>query len=101
MAQYIFAYGTLRDEQTRRELLGYNPCSLSATIKGFRMDSISIDGTMYPVIIEDADSNEIITGEYFEVEDMDLEKLDAYESSAYRRKKVKMDNEEIAWVYFK
>ena len=101
MAQYIFAYGTLRDGQTRRELLGYNPYSTCATIKGFRMDSISIDGTTYPVIIEDGDSNEIITGEYFEVEDKDLEKLDAYESSAYRRKEVTMDNEKIAWVYFK
>lgn len=101
MAQYIFVYGTLRDEQTRIELLGYNPCSTCATIKGYRTDSISIDGIKYPIIIEDADSNEIITGEYFEVEDMDLEKLDAYESSAYRRKEVTMDNEEIAWVYFK
>jgi gamma-glutamylcyclotransferase (GGCT)/AIG2-like uncharacterized protein YtfP len=99
MTQYVFAYGTLRLEKVRRELLGYSLPSSPTTIKGFYMDSIVIDDIKYPIIIEYPDSNEIIEGEYFEVEEKDLEKLDAYESSAYRRKEVTLNNKVVAWVY--
>jgi gamma-glutamylcyclotransferase (GGCT)/AIG2-like uncharacterized protein YtfP len=99
MTQYVFAYGTLRLEKIRNELLGYGTSSLPAQLKGFSMGSIILDNIKYPIIMENPDSYDIIEGEYFAVEELDLEKLDNYESAAYRRKVVTLENGIMAWVY--
>jgi gamma-glutamylcyclotransferase (GGCT)/AIG2-like uncharacterized protein YtfP len=99
MKQYVFAYGTLRIESVRRELLGYSLASYPAMLKGFSLSTIVLDNTEYPIIIETPDSQEVIEGEYFEVDQSDLKKLDDYESSAYRRIKVTLENQIVSWVY--
>jgi gamma-glutamylcyclotransferase (GGCT)/AIG2-like uncharacterized protein YtfP len=99
MKQYVFAYGTLRKEAVRRELLGYSLVSYPALLTGFSLSTIVLENTEYPIIIENPESLEIIDGEYFEVGEKDLKKLDDYESAAYRRKKVTLENQIVAWVY--
>jgi gamma-glutamylcyclotransferase (GGCT)/AIG2-like uncharacterized protein YtfP len=99
MKQIVFAYGTLKEKAIRKELLGYESESVPATLKGFSLGAIVLDNVEYPIIRENPSSDEIINGEYFVVNENDLEKLDAYESSAYRRILVKLENHQVAWVY--
>jgi gamma-glutamylcyclotransferase (GGCT)/AIG2-like uncharacterized protein YtfP len=96
----VFVYGTLRETIVRKTVLGFNPFSQKATLKGFTMSSIELEGIKYPIIIEDPLSNEIIEGEYFEVDQTGLDNLDWYESSAYLRKEVDLENGIRAWVYY-
>jgi gamma-glutamylcyclotransferase (GGCT)/AIG2-like uncharacterized protein YtfP len=101
MKHKVFVYGTLRDGSVRKKVLGSNPYSLKASLKGFTMSSIELDGTQYPIIVEDPLSKGSIEGEYFEVDQEGLDDLDWYESNAYQRKEVVLENGIRAWVYFK
>ena len=96
----VFAYGTLRYPDVRKKLLGHDPVHRSSSLKGFRMGTITLDGVVYPIIAEDLLSDETIEGVYFQVNDDDLQKLDEYESDAYKRKLVELEDKVIAWVYY-
>jgi gamma-glutamylcyclotransferase (GGCT)/AIG2-like uncharacterized protein YtfP len=100
MKYKVFVYGTLRNGAVRKSVLGFNPFSKSASLKGFKMSSIELDGIQYPIIVEDLLSNEIIEGEYFEVDQEGLDNLDWYESTAYHRKEVVLESGDRAWVYY-
>jgi len=100
MKYKVFVYGTLRDISVRKTVLGHHQSSITASLKGFIMSSIALDGISYPIIIEDPLSTEIIEGEYFEVDQTDLDNLDWYESTAYHRKEVELENGLKAWVYY-
>jgi gamma-glutamylcyclotransferase (GGCT)/AIG2-like uncharacterized protein YtfP len=97
----VFAYGTLGDVKIRKEVLGYDTPSYPAAIEGFRTDSIKLGNTYYPILVENERSNVPIGGEYFMLGDTDLSKLDHYESEAYRRKLVRINNGMKAWVYLR
>jgi gamma-glutamylcyclotransferase (GGCT)/AIG2-like uncharacterized protein YtfP len=101
MMDYVFAYGTLRNKNVLKELLGRVPETNPSSLKGYRMDSILLDGIYYPIIIEDPFSSDQIFGVYFEVDEAELIKLDIYESDAYRRIKILLDDNISAWVYSK
>lgn len=96
----VFAYGTLRDPDVRQKVLRVETVTTISWLRGFRMSSVKLDGTVYPIIVEDIFSEEVIEGEYFEVSDEGLGLLDDYESEAYRRKKVQLSNSAEAWVYY-
>jgi gamma-glutamylcyclotransferase (GGCT)/AIG2-like uncharacterized protein YtfP len=99
MSAFVFAYGTLLDKKMQQEILGRNPKTYPAFLSKFRLESITIDGQKYPIIIEDFSANELIKGEYFKVDEDDLKKLDAYETDAYRRVQVLLENGLLVWVY--
>jgi gamma-glutamylcyclotransferase (GGCT)/AIG2-like uncharacterized protein YtfP len=101
MKYTVFVYGTLRDKSVRKTVLGSNPFSKTASLKGFTMSSIELDGNEYPIIAEDPMSNEIIEGEYFEVDQAGIDNLDWYESTAYHRKEVELEDGIRAWVYYR
>lgn len=98
---YVFAYGTLLDPKIRLDLLGYSTTIIKTYIKGFRKDIIILEGIKYPILIEDIGSIEIIEGGYFQIKANDLKKLDAYESTTYRRKlALTADNTQV-WIYYR
>jgi gamma-glutamylcyclotransferase (GGCT)/AIG2-like uncharacterized protein YtfP len=99
MKHIVFAYGTLRNKNVLKELLGRVPATYPSSLRGYRMDSILLGGIFYPIIMADPSSSELIKGEYFEVDELELEKLDIYESDAYRRIKIHLDENITAWVY--
>ena len=101
MKSYLFVYGTLTDAQIREKILGYHAPLYPARLSGFRMSTIWIAGTEYPILIEDVERGEVIQGGYFMLNPEDVLKMDAYESDAYRRKRVKLENGIHAWVYYK
>ena len=100
MKSYLFVYGTLLDEKIRRAVLGRPAPLTPGKLQGFSMSSLTIDGTAYPVLVEDPSSNETIEGGYFEITDQELEKTDAYETSVYSRKQVLLKDGVKAWVYY-
>jgi gamma-glutamylcyclotransferase (GGCT)/AIG2-like uncharacterized protein YtfP len=99
MKCYVFAYGTLLDPRIRRSVLGYTTALVPSGLKGFRRQSITLSGVSYPVLVADPGNNGTIEGCYFEISETDLEKLDLYESSAYNRMEVNLENGTRAWVY--
>jgi gamma-glutamylcyclotransferase (GGCT)/AIG2-like uncharacterized protein YtfP len=101
MKSYLFVYGTLTDEKLRKEILGYDTKLYPCNLFGFKMSSIVLSGFEYPILIADPENFESIEGGYFELSETDLHKLDTYESDAYRRSLVKLENGIIAWVYHK
>ena len=101
MKCYVFAYGTLLDSQIRFEILGYPTTLTESTITGFRLEEINLNGTNYPILVEDTHNMESINGGYFEIDLDDLEKIDAYESEAYLRKLINTDNARTTWVYYR
>jgi len=96
---YVFAYGTLLDEEIRNYILGYKTTVLRAQLKGFRKSSILLAGVKYPAIKEDPDNNQTVDGAYFSINEKDLELIDQYESSAYSRIRVRLENGIQAWTY--
>lgn len=101
MKCYVFAYGTLLDAQIRYEILGYQTTLTASTITGFRLKEIILHGVGYPIIVEDKQNKESIQGGYFEIDQNDLVKIDVYESSAYRRKRISTADGAKTWVYFR
>lgn len=101
MKSYLFVYGTLTDAQMREKILGYHAPLHPAGLSGFRMSAIRLAGKEYPILIEDAECGEMVQGGYFMLNPEDLHKIDTYESVAYRRKRVKLENGIYAWVYYK
>jgi gamma-glutamylcyclotransferase (GGCT)/AIG2-like uncharacterized protein YtfP len=100
MKYRVFVYGTLRNGNVRKTVLGFNPYAQKSSLRGFKMSSIELEGINYPIIIEDPLSAELIEGEYFEVDQTGMDNLDWYESTAYSRKEVVLENGLKAWVYF-
>jgi gamma-glutamylcyclotransferase (GGCT)/AIG2-like uncharacterized protein YtfP len=99
MSEIVFAYGTLRDKIILEELLGRIPERYPAMLKGFQLSSIQLDGNEYPIIIQNPQSNKTIEGDYFLVNSSELKILDDYETDAYRRIEVLLENGTMAWVY--
>jgi gamma-glutamylcyclotransferase (GGCT)/AIG2-like uncharacterized protein YtfP len=100
MKCYLFVYGTLLDSAIRSKILGRESELIAGTLRGFRLHTIRLDGTEYPALTEETDYQEFIDGAYFEVSDDDLQKLDAYETEAYRRKYVRLQHGTWVWVYY-
>ncbi len=99
MKCYVFAYGTLLNENLKKAVLDYKTFPFSARLKGFKSSSIHLSGIQYSILIKDFQSTEIVEEGYFAILEKDLELIDQYESSAYIRTKVKLENGIEAWVY--
>ena len=55
---------------------------------------------MYSIVIEKLNGPQI-SGKVIIVEEEDLNKIDEYETDAYRRKKVTLKSGMMAWIYQK
>ena len=97
---YVFAYGTLLDEEIRNSILGYETPAGKTQLRGFRKSSITLSGITYPAIIKDSGGTQTIDGAYFSIREKDLVLIDQYESSNYSRIRVKLENGIDAWVYY-
>jgi gamma-glutamylcyclotransferase (GGCT)/AIG2-like uncharacterized protein YtfP len=100
MKCFVFAYGTLLDSAVRETVLGYTTTIKASQVVGFRKEEIILSGIAYPILVEDILCKETIEGGYFEIDKVDLTKLDAYESSAYKRKQVTTAEGIRVWIYY-
>lgn len=98
---YVFAYGTLLDSKVRFDILDYPTVLIKSSVTGFKPEEILLSGRSYPILIEDIQRQEKISGGYFEINESDIKKLDDYESAAYRRKLTHTSDGVTVWIYFR
>jgi gamma-glutamylcyclotransferase (GGCT)/AIG2-like uncharacterized protein YtfP len=102
MVHHLFVYGTLRDPSIRKKITGRDIQVLkSGILGGYRLSNIEFEEGGYPIIWEDVNSTEEITGEVIEITDRELKLMDEYEGTDYRRIKEILKDNSVVWVYTK
>ena len=94
----LFVYGTLITDETRKDVLGRDVSGVPATLDGYDdSKTVTIEKESYPAA--EKKKKHSIQGLLIEVTPEELEKLDVWETDAYRRKEVGLTNGKKAWVY--
>ena len=103
----LFSYGTLQQESVQLANFGRRlECSADAVI-GWRLSNVEIDDpevvaesglSVHPILVPGSPTDEV-EGMVFEISPAELKAADAYETSAYRRVRVKLRSGAQAWVY--
>ena len=101
MSKKLFVYGTLQDPEVQKKVIGRIVNSSPAKLSGFIKSEVVINNNTYPIIIKNPESSETISGLVLEIEPEDIKHLDEYETDAYKREKVALENDEEVWVYLK
>ena len=92
----IFVYGTLKDEQVRKMVLGYETGAEFDVLEDYKVVPHSVF-LRYPTI--EKAKGEGTGGYVFEVQDESIPKLDKYESGLYKKIEVKLQSGTIALAY--
>tara|TARA_Y100001936_G_scaffold125864_1_gene123209 strand:+ start:167 stop:472 length:306 start_codon:yes stop_codon:yes gene_type:complete len=93
----LFVYGTLIDDETRKNILKRSVLGTPATLDGYNLEEIIIENESYPAA--EKRSGCLIKGLLIEITPEELERLDIYETDAYKRREVELTNGKKAWVY--
>ena len=94
----LFVYGTLITDETRKDVLGRDVSGVPATLDGYDgSKTVTIEKESYPAA--EKKKKHSIQGLLIEVTPEELEKLDAWETDAYRRKEIELTNGIKAWIY--
>lgn len=99
MVNKLFIYGTLSDVDVQKKVWGRVTMGYLDSLGGFRKSEIEIEGEKYFVVIPDEKGE--VKGLVIEVSDIELEKIDQYETDNYKRIKVVMKSGTLAWIYIK
>lgn len=90
-------YGTLKDSQTRKHIIGRAVSGVPDTLKDFKETTVSIGGVLYPCA--EPQRNSSIDGLVVAVTQSDLRLLDVFETEAYKRTRAELESGKSAWVY--
>ena len=94
----LFVYGTLAIGETLKNILDRDVPGIPATLDGYDGSKmVIIDSEHYPAAEKNTECS--IQGLLIEVTSEELEKLDVYETDAYKRKEVELTNGIKAWIY--
>ena len=94
----LFVYGTLATGETLKNILGRDVPGMSATLDGYNgSKTITLGNKSYPAAEKNTECS--IQGLLVEVTPEELEKLDVYETDAYKRKEVELTDGKKTWVY--
>ena len=94
----LFVYGTLATGETLKNILSRDVLGIPATLDGYDGSKmVTIENESYPAAEKNTEYS--IQGLLVEVTPEELEKLDVWETDAYRRKEVGLTNGKKAWVY--
>jgi gamma-glutamylcyclotransferase (GGCT)/AIG2-like uncharacterized protein YtfP len=99
MGDKLFVYGTLTNKKVQKEVIGRELTGTQDILIGYAKEIIEIDGKHYPCIVPN--KAEEVLGLIVEVSDDELSKIDAYETSNYKRKRVVLMGGTSAWTYMK
>jgi gamma-glutamylcyclotransferase (GGCT)/AIG2-like uncharacterized protein YtfP len=106
--EYLFSYGTLRDESVQRAVFGRPLIGTSDAIVGYRLASVTITDpnaiaisgkTIHHILEPTGRESDQIEGTLFQLTAKDLQLADAYEDKAYNRVQVRLRSGLDAWVY--
>ena len=94
----LFVYGTLAIGETLKNILDRDVPGIPATLDGYDGSKmVIIENESYPAAEKNIECS--IQGLLIEVTSEELEKLDVYETDAYKRKEVELANGKKSWVY--
>ena len=94
----LFVYGTLTSGETLKNVIGRDVSGKPVTLDGYDgSKTVTIENESYPAAEKNTECS--IQGLLVEVTAEELEKLDAWETDAYRRKEVELTNGIKAWIY--
>ena len=100
MLENLFIYGTLKDKEIQKEIIGRAIEDMAEDVLGnHHLTEINIDGKKYLAITPDR--NFLVAGSVVQVTDDELRRIDEYESSVYKREKVILISRKEAWAYVK
>lgn len=95
---YLFTYGTLQDLQVQHYIFGRVLNGKTDFLSGFkRLENVVYE--RYSLVVQTNDLKNRVEGKVYEVTTLELQKADVYETSAYKRKKVKLESGIEAWLY--
>lgn len=106
MSEYLFSYGTLREDRVQLELFGRLLHGSKDILKGYTTSSIEITDASFlsrgeekqQLTAVNAD-NAAIQGMVFEISEEELVQADTYEPQGYARFKVELESRKQAWLY--
>jgi len=93
----LFVYGTLIDDETRKNILKRSVSGTPTILDGYDLKEIIIENESYPAA--EKRSGCLIKGLLIEITPEEVERLDVYETDAYKRREVELTNGKKAWVY--
>lgn len=99
MKELLFVYGTLKDSEVQKEVIGRTVKAIPDILEGYKKSKVKINGNTYPILVPD--SNNSIEGLVISLAPKELKLIDEYETKAYKRKKVILKSGKRAWVYQK
>lgn len=93
----LFVYGTLQDPVVQKRVIGRE---IEGTVDMlddyFKSEIVMSDGT-FPMIVPEAGKS--VMGKVLDVTPEEIERMDIYETSAYRRIRVTLRSGRETWVY--
>ena len=94
----LFVYGTLTAGEARKDVLGRDVPGIPVTLDGDDGSKmVIIESESYPAAEKNIECS--IQGLLIEITSEELQKLDVYETDAYKRKEVELTSGKKAWVY--
>lgn len=95
--EQLFVYGTLQDPEVQRRVIGREIAGTPDVLDDyFKSEIVMSDGT-FPIIVPEAGKS--VGGKVLDVTPEELERMDIYETSAYRRIRVTLRSGQETWVY--
>ncbi len=94
--QNLFVYGVLKDPKVQKEIIGREAESERNILEGYSKSRIILKGITYAILIKGSGE---IEGVILKVTKNELQKLDIFETRAYRRVKEKLKSGISVWVY--
>ena len=94
----LFVYGTLATGETLKNILDRDVPGIPVTLDGYDGSKmVIIESESYPAAEKNIECS--IQGLLIEITSEELQKLDVYETDAYKRKEVELTSGKKAWVY--
>ena len=94
----LFTYGTLQDTQVQKYVFGRVLEGRQDELPKFKWIKNAVYDR-YPLVQPTGSKNDSVMGWVYEVTDEELLTCDVYETSSYRRQRLKLASGNEAWVY--
>ena len=97
MTELLFVYGTLRDPEVQRKIIGRELVGEPDTLEDYTTVQIALEDGVYPILVKTPREN--VRGLVLKVLPTDFSALDEYEGDAYQRVRIQLKSGQEAWVY--
>lgn len=95
--EQLFVYGTLQDPVVQQRVIGREIEGKPDVLDDyFKSEIVMSDGT-FPIIVPEVGKS--VAGKVLDVTQEEIDRMDIYETSAYRRIRVTLRSGQETWVY--